>query len=207
MAIQAPPAPPALVLNAGTSSSTFAIASALTEHPSPTRIAVRAKTMDVLAGHAVLVDGRLLAGRGPVGLPGRIVALQALARHGWHTIARTRTGTGGRYRLRYLARSAGSEVLRVRFTGDSTDLASRRRLGQLSHQLDARRRQQDASLRDARHAALQRPLDPRARRRPRPICRRPRIRPHTRDQGSDTLRGHRRGVEHSLSVRWEVARA
>ncbi len=133
MAVPAPPAPPAIELGAtGMSSSNFAIASALGERPAPTRFAVRTRTMNVLFGHSVLIAGRLLASRASFGLPGRMITLQAFGRRGWHTIARVRTATNGRYRLRFLAERTGSEALRLRFAGDSTDLASRRRLGQLN---------------------------------------------------------------------------
>jgi hypothetical protein len=133
MLIPAPPAPPTPDLaSAGLSSATFALTSALAERPVSTRLAVRTRLLNVLAGHSVLIAGRLLAGRGSVGLPGRIITLQARARHGWHTIARAHTATNGRYRLRFLALRTGSEALRLRFTGDADDLASRRRLGRLN---------------------------------------------------------------------------
>jgi rare lipoprotein A len=133
MLIPAPPAPPAPELaSAGLSSTAFAVTSALGERPVPTRLAVRTRMLNVLAGHSVLVAGRLLAGHGPVGLPGRVITLQARARRGWHTIARTHTATNGHYRLRFLARRTGSEILRLRFAGGAGELASRRRVGRLN---------------------------------------------------------------------------
>jgi rare lipoprotein A len=131
--VPAPPAPPALELaSTGISSSALAIAAQLGERPKPTRISVRTRTMNVLAGHEVLIAGRLLGVRGPAGLPGRMITLQALARRGWRTIAHTRTSTNGRYRLRFTAERTGSEALRLRFAGDGADTASHRRLGELN---------------------------------------------------------------------------
>src|SRR5579859_6751685 len=133
MAVPAPPAPPALELaSTGISSNAFVIAAQLGERPQPTRISVLTHTMNVLAGHDVLVAGRLLGPRGSLGLPGRMITLQALARRGWQTIARARTTTNGRYRLRFHANRTGSEALRLRFTGDRADAQSHRRLGELN---------------------------------------------------------------------------
>jgi hypothetical protein len=61
-----------------------------------------------------------------------MVALQALDRHGWSTLTRTRSGAGGRFRLRYVTRRVGSESVRLRFAGDGSELASHRRLGRLN---------------------------------------------------------------------------
>ena len=111
MAVPAPPAPPALELaSTGMSSSAFAIASALSERPQTTRLSVRPHTMNVLAGRAVLVAGRLLGGRASLGLPGRLITLQERARRGWETIARTRTSTNGRYRLRFVSVPAPTDA-------------------------------------------------------------------------------------------------
>src|SRR6202043_557745 len=133
MAVPAPPAPPALELaSTGMSTSALAISAQLGERPPPTRIAVRTRTMNVLAGHSVLIGGRLLGARGSVGLPGRTITLQKLGHRGWTTIARTHTSTNGRYRLRVLAERTGSEALRLRFAGDVADAPSHRRLGDLN---------------------------------------------------------------------------
>src|SRR5437588_734769 len=69
--------------------------------------------------------------RPAVGLPGRMITLQKLAHRGWQTLARTRTSTNGRYRLRFHAERTGGEVLRLRFAGDAADAESHRRLGRL----------------------------------------------------------------------------
>jgi rare lipoprotein A len=91
-----------------------------------TRLEVRRTNLNVLAGHAASVAGALRPG-----LAGRLVALQALGRHGWSTLTQTRTGADGRFRLRYVPRRTGSELVRLRFAGDAYDLASYRRLGRL----------------------------------------------------------------------------
>jgi rare lipoprotein A len=132
MAVPAPPAPPALELSAGMPAPATVIPAEAADHPQATRLSVRIRTMNVLAGHSVLVAGRLLGSRGPLGLAGRMITLQALARRGWQTIARARTSTNGRYRLRFLAERTGSEALRLRFAGDSGDAPARRRIGQLN---------------------------------------------------------------------------
>ena len=133
MAVSAPPAPPALELaSTGISSNALAIAAQLGERPQATRISVLRHTLNVLAGHDVLIAGRLLGARGSLGLPGRMITLQALAHRGWRTIARARTATNGRYRLRFLAKRTGGKALRLRFTGDGADAQSHRRLGELN---------------------------------------------------------------------------
>jgi rare lipoprotein A len=58
--------------------------------------------------------------------------LQALARHGWSTLARTHTGTRGGFRLRYVPRRTTSERIRVRFAGDGTDTPAHRFAGRLN---------------------------------------------------------------------------
>jgi hypothetical protein len=96
-----------------------------------TAIRVRSSQLNVLDGHDASVTGRLLEDRRP-GVPGAVVALQALGSHGWRTLAHTRTGAGGRFRLRYVPRQTASEQVRLRFAGDASDLAAHRRLGRLN---------------------------------------------------------------------------
>jgi rare lipoprotein A len=92
---------------------------------------VHSSDLNVLSDHRASVTGTLL--RGPhSGLPRQIVALQALGRHGWSTLARARTGAKGRFRLSFTPRRIGSERVRLRFAGDATDLAAHRRLGRLN---------------------------------------------------------------------------
>jgi hypothetical protein len=96
-----------------------------------TALRVRRSELNVLADHRANVTGTLL--RPPhTGFPGQIVALQALGRHGWSTIARARTGAKGRFRLSFLARRIGSEQVRVRFAGDAAGRSAHRRLGRLN---------------------------------------------------------------------------
>jgi hypothetical protein len=88
---------------------------------------VRRPDLNVLADHASTITGALKPG-----LSDRVVVLQALGAHGWSTIASTHTGRDGRFRVRYIPRRTGSERIRLRFPGDSTDLAARRPLGRLN---------------------------------------------------------------------------
>lgn len=133
MVLPAPPAPPALELaSAGMSSGTFPASGEGAAPVAPTRLSARARTLNVLAGRSVLVSGRLLSTRPSLALAGRMITLQRRAQHGWRTLARTRTSTNGRYRLRLPAERAGSEALRLRFAGDVADAASHRRLGELN---------------------------------------------------------------------------
>jgi rare lipoprotein A len=91
------------------------------------RLQVARASLNVLADRRTSVTGTLRPG-----LVGRTVALQALGRGGWRTIARARTSAGGRFRLRYAPRQTTSELVRVRFAGDAADLPSHRRLGRLN---------------------------------------------------------------------------
>jgi hypothetical protein len=99
--------------------------------PAHTALKVRDAQLNVLDGHRSTVTGTLVESR-RAGLPGRVVVLQALARHGWHTLARARTRARGRFELTFVARRLGSELVRVRFAGDAGDRPSRRRLGTLN---------------------------------------------------------------------------
>ncbi|MFI5037415.1 MAG: hypothetical protein ACHP93_02965, partial [Solirubrobacterales bacterium] len=112
--VPAPPAQPAVALApVGIVSSALTLAG----RPAATALKVRSTSLNVLDGQAATVTGTLQAVARLGGLPGRIVALQALRRHGWSTVARTRTGPKGRFRLRYVARWIGSERVRLRFAG------------------------------------------------------------------------------------------
>jgi rare lipoprotein A len=90
-------------------------------------LSVRRDDLNVLDGRSTNVTGTLRPG-----LSGRMVALQALARHRWRSIAWARTGRSGRFRLTYVPRWIGSEPLRLRFAGDVDDLPARRGLGRLN---------------------------------------------------------------------------
>ena len=95
--------------------------------PAHASFAVRRPELNMLAGHTSTIDGTLKPG-----LSGQVVALQALGARDWSTLASTRTGRGGRFRLRYVPRRTGSERVRLRFAGDATDLGARRSLGRLN---------------------------------------------------------------------------
>ena len=84
----------------------------------------------VLAGHRVIVGGRLLARGDSTALPGRTVVLQTLGRR-WATTARAHTNARGRFLLRFVPRHIGSARLRVRLVGEHGPLATRR-IGRLN---------------------------------------------------------------------------
>lgn len=110
--------------------------------PARTELRVRHADLNVLAGRRATVAGTLrarlagarLASGKPAGgsIAGRLVELQLYAHRRWRTVAETRTGARGRYRLRYRPAAIGSELARVRFPGDSTDRGSHRRVGSLN---------------------------------------------------------------------------
>jgi rare lipoprotein A len=97
--------------------------------PRPARSALRVRRaeLNVLLGQPATVTGTLRPG-----LPGWAVTLQARGRRGWSTVADTRTGQRGRFKLRYLPRVTGSDQVRVSFAGNADDRASQRRLGRLN---------------------------------------------------------------------------
>jgi rare lipoprotein A len=92
-----------------------------------TTLHVRSAQLNVLEGRRTSIAGTL-----EPRLSGRTVTLQAMGRHGWHSIARTRTGAAGRFRFHYEASETGSERVRVRFAGDASDRPAHRRLGRLN---------------------------------------------------------------------------
>jgi rare lipoprotein A len=71
-------------------------------------------TRHVAYGQKVRVRGRMRPG-----FAGRKVRVQRRTRAGWRTVARTRTGRGGRFRAAWRPRSIGRYRLRVRFAGGS----------------------------------------------------------------------------------------
>jgi rare lipoprotein A len=99
--------------------------------PAHTVLKLHRHQLNVLADHRTSVTGALLEGR-RVGLAGQLVVLQALGRHDWRTLTRGRTGARGRFRLSFEPRRLGSELVRLRFAGSATGLASHRRLGRLN---------------------------------------------------------------------------
>lgn len=123
---------PMMEIAAGGSSPGAAGLAGLGATPAHVSLTVRRPELNVLADHTSAVAGILRADPRSVGLSGRAVALQALGARGWSTIASTRTGRGGRFRVRYLPRRVGSERVRLRFAGDASDLGARRALGRLN---------------------------------------------------------------------------
>jgi peptidoglycan lytic transglycosylase len=127
MYVPAPAAQPAAVASlAGIVSEDLLLAPAA-ERPLASQLDVRGANLNVLDGQPATVTGTLLPG-----LPGRLVALQALGRRGWATVASTRTANEGRFRLRYVAREPQSDPVRLRFAGDPLSAAARRRVGRLN---------------------------------------------------------------------------
>jgi rare lipoprotein A len=104
---------------------------AASARPLRTFLKVRGSKLNVLADHRVSVTGALL-GAPRAGLADRIVALQALGRRGWSTLARAHTRAGGRFRLTYVPHGVGSSAVRLRFSGDAGDKSVHRRLGRLN---------------------------------------------------------------------------
>jgi len=96
-----------------------------------TMLSVGETELNVLEGRRVTIAGAL---RGPrrKALSRRTVVLQSLGRRGWHTLVTARTNAKGQYRIRFSPQSIGSQLVRVRFAGDATDLPSHRRVGRLN---------------------------------------------------------------------------
>jgi hypothetical protein len=91
------------------------------------RVRVRPRPISVLGGQAIQVRGHLLPG-----VAGRKVNLQGRRAGRWRTLSSTRTRGAGRFVLRYVARTAGREALRVRFAGDRRNGRSTASVGQLT---------------------------------------------------------------------------
>jgi hypothetical protein len=124
MYVPVTPAQPAVAL---TPAGIVSAAPSVFARPVRTGLKVRNAELNVLEGHPSTIAGTLAPG-----LPGRVVLLQRLGYRGWKTIARTLTGVRGRFRLRYVPRQTGSQLVRLRFAGDARDLPARRRLGRLN---------------------------------------------------------------------------
>jgi hypothetical protein len=91
------------------------------------RIRVPSREIDVLAGQALQVRGRLLPTLGR-----RKVTLQALQSGSWHTLATARIGSAGRFALRYVAGGPGRQTIRVHFAGDRLNGRSTAQAGQMT---------------------------------------------------------------------------
>jgi rare lipoprotein A len=98
---------------------------------SRTSLTVGEKELNVLEGHRVTIAGAL-RGPGREKLSRRTIVLQARGRRGWHTVTTARTNAKGQYRIRFSPQSIGSQLVRVRFAGDASDLPARRRVGRLN---------------------------------------------------------------------------
>ncbi len=109
----------------------LSVAPAIIASPLHTTLRVRSSELNVLMDHRAIVRGTLREGH-LSGRAGRKVVLQSLGRHGWQTLAATRTGAHGRFRLKYVARHLASERVRLRVAGDSLARAAHRPLGRLN---------------------------------------------------------------------------
>jgi rare lipoprotein A len=125
------PATPLAPVGVAAADAASAAGSAGGSGPVHTELALRGAQLNVLVDQRASIAGWLLENRRP-GVPGQLVELQGLGRHGWRTLAQTHTGPRGRFRIRYAPRRLGSRMVRLRFRGDGTALASRRRLGRLN---------------------------------------------------------------------------
>jgi peptidoglycan lytic transglycosylase len=94
----------------------------------PVAVTAQHRNLDVLSGHRATVTGAVAPASA-----GREVALQVRGRKArWATVARARTGAGGRYRLSYVTNHTGSQLARVEFGGDGVNAATTRRVGRLN---------------------------------------------------------------------------
>ncbi len=121
--LSAAPLEPVGVSSSGASPSVAA--------PAITALKARDYQLNVLDGQRTSFTGSLLEDHRPGGR-GLVVALQALGRHGWRTLARARTSAHGRFHISYSPRRLGSAWVRLRFAGNAFELPSRRRLGKLN---------------------------------------------------------------------------
>jgi hypothetical protein len=131
MYVPATPLPAAPLVPVGIAATADAAGAPAVPVPVHTELHLHGFQLNVLADHRASVTGALLAEHRPAPA-GELVALQALGRHGWRTLASAHTRAGGRFRLHYLPRLIGSRLVRVRFPGSPTELASKRRLGRLN---------------------------------------------------------------------------
>ena len=127
MYVPAPPAQHALALAPVGIVSTTPSLSAPLGRALSTTLRVHRTNLNVLDGRRVSVAGTLSPG-----LSGRTVTLQVAGHRGWRTVAHSRTGARGRFRLRYVSGQTGSERVRVQFPGDTADLPARREIGLLN---------------------------------------------------------------------------
>jgi hypothetical protein len=91
------------------------------------RVRVPTRRIDIVGGQAIEVRGRLLPA-----VSGRKLTLQGQQSGGWQTLATARTGSAGRFALRYVANNAGQQRIRVRFAGDRLNGRSTAQAGQMT---------------------------------------------------------------------------
>jgi hypothetical protein len=127
MFVPAPPAQHALALAPVDIATTTPPLGAPPLGRTSTTLRVRRATLNVLDGQRTSIAGTLSPA-----IAGRTVKLQAMGRHGWSTVARTRTATKGRFKLSFVPHNTGSVRVRVEFTGDALGLPTHRRLGRLN---------------------------------------------------------------------------
>jgi len=96
------------------------------------RMGVPDRQISLLGGQTLQVRGRLLHARA-----GRKVSLQGRQAGRWQTLASARTGSAGRFLLRYVANGAGQERVRVRFAGDRLNGSANAPAGQVTVYRDA----------------------------------------------------------------------
>ncbi len=120
----ATPAPPAQALAPLTVAASAELAFSA---PARTTLHARITDPDVLVGQSAVVRGRF-ATHSRALERGRPIKLEVLRRHGWRTVARTHTGRGGRFHLRYTPRTLGSARLRVVYRGQASLASSHTRL-------------------------------------------------------------------------------
>jgi rare lipoprotein A len=125
------PAPPALPAQTLAPPGLLAAAPAMLATPQHTTLRVRSAQLNVLLARRATVTGTLREAHGS-GRAGRKVVLQGLGRHGWLTLASTRTGALGKFRIRYVARRLLSERVRLRFAGDRYGRPAHRPAGRLN---------------------------------------------------------------------------
>ena len=99
--------------------------------PLHTTLTVRPAQLNVLEGSSASVAGSLVDVHRS-GLSGRVVFLQTLGNRGWNTVTHARTNARGRFRMNYAPGRLGSQMLRLRFAGDTRDQATRHRLGTMN---------------------------------------------------------------------------
>ncbi len=91
------------------------------------RVRVRPRPITVLGGQAIHVRGSLLPA-----VAGRKVSLQGRRSGRWQTLTSTRTGSAGRFALRYVANTAGQQPIRVKLAGVRSGSQSTARVGQMT---------------------------------------------------------------------------